>query len=85
MKDRLIGMVGTLGLVLVLSVGLSVTDAFASGGRVNGCSGDCDIEEREFGPSICGDPRLHTCSGTRSDTGNSCGCVNRAAGGCPCS
>jgi uncharacterized membrane protein len=84
MKDRLIGMMGTLGLVLVLTSLMPPASAFAfggsGGGGGGGCTGGCGTIVID-GQTYCEPP--HTCGGTRAN-GAACGCAQTARG-CPCS
>jgi hypothetical protein len=83
MKDRLIGMMGTLGLALVLSAAMPTAGAFATGGSggSNSCTGGCGTET-VAGRVLCRPP--HTCAGSNAG-GGACGCTQLAFGGCPCS
>jgi hypothetical protein len=79
MKDRLVGMMGTLGLVLVLSAAMPTAGAFAfggSGGGGGGCTGGCGSDTTV--------PNRVTCTGI-GDTcaGTGCGCTQTMTA-CPC-
>jgi len=81
MFDRILGMIGTLGLVLILSACLPSATAFAAS-NANGCSGTCgdDPADAKFCKDT-GDP----CSGTINGVpgGTACGC-DKFSGKCDC-
>lgn len=67
MKDRLIGMMGTLGLALVMSAAMPVTGAFAFGG--GGTCGACPTDPLPGGKVTCASGA--TCTGSNA-SGNPC-------------
>jgi hypothetical protein len=82
MKDRLIGMMGTLGLVLVLTSLMPPASAFAFGGSGGGgstCGGTgCALDDLGGRVTCALDQPAGACTGTN------CGCKSGFAGGCAC-
>ncbi len=84
MKDRLIGMMGTLGLALVLTAAMSSAGALArggSGGGGNPCSGGC--RESNASATKCEAPLINGCTGRKAD-GSACCPGTKIDGECPC-
>jgi len=84
MKDRLIGMMGTLGLALVLIAVMPTADAFAFGGIGGGnnpCKGGC--RESNAVASNCETPLINGCTGKKAD-GTACCPSPKVDGKCPC-
>lgn len=80
MKDRLVGMMGTLGLALLLAAAIPPAEAFASGGK-HGCKGTCRQAHANAGEC---EPSGHNgCNGI--GTNNKVCCPSTQVNGeCPC-
>lgn len=81
MKDRLMGFLGTMGLVLVMVALMPSTDLLASGGG-SGCSGKC--REAHGGEGKCVSVGADPCKGSREDD-SLCACPGtKPDDGCTC-